>query len=233
MPASSPNSSAFSAHSSPGFGPPLLVVDHLTMRFGGLVAVNDVSFQVAKGGITALIGPNGAGKTTVFNCITGFYCPTEGRIALTTGPDLSADALDRVTGSSRRHIRDGSHQIFLLERMPGHEITAQARVARTFQNIRLFTGMTCLENLLVAQHNALMRASGYTLLGLFGSPSWRRAEDYAVERARAWLDRIGLPELAAGIAARYGRSAVKASKMSATVMMRVSSAIWSPLRPRG
>ncbi len=172
--------------------PPLLAVDHLTMRFGGLVAVNDVSFRVAKGGITALIGPNGAGKTTVFNCITGFYRPTEGRIALSTGPDLSAPALDRLTGSSNRHIRDGAHDIYLLERMPGHEITANARVARTFQNIRLFTGMTCLENLLVAQHNALMRASGYTILGLFGSPGWRRAEDHAVERARGWLERIGL-----------------------------------------
>ncbi|MEQ1711724.1 MAG: ATP-binding cassette domain-containing protein, partial [Hyphomicrobium sp.] len=86
MPASASTTSSSPASSSPGFGPPLLVVDHLTMRFGGLVAVNDVSFRVAKGGITALIGPNGAGKTTVFNCITGFYCPTEGRIALTTGP---------------------------------------------------------------------------------------------------------------------------------------------------
>lgn len=172
--------------------PPLLAVDHLTMRFGGLVAVNDVSFRVDKGGITALIGPNGAGKTTVFNCITGFYRPTEGRIALTSGTELSPATLDRVTASSNRHMRAGAHDIYLLERMPGHEITAKARVARTFQNIRLFTGMTCLENLLVAQHNALMRASGFTLLGLFGSPGWRRAEDHAVERARDWLERIGL-----------------------------------------
>ena len=61
---------------------PLLVVEHLTMRFGGLVAVNDLTFQVGRGDITALIGPNGAGKTTVFNCVTGFYKPTEGRLAL-------------------------------------------------------------------------------------------------------------------------------------------------------
>ena len=60
---------------------PVLRVDHLTVRFGGLLAVQDLSFDVARGEITALIGPNGAGKTTVFNCITGFYKPTEGRIA--------------------------------------------------------------------------------------------------------------------------------------------------------
>ena len=59
----------------------MLTVEHLTMRFGGLVAVDDLSFDVGRGDITALIGPNGAGKTTVFNCITGFYKPTEGRIA--------------------------------------------------------------------------------------------------------------------------------------------------------
>ena len=177
---------------APASAAPLLVVDHLTMRFGGLVAVNDVSFRVARGGITALIGPNGAGKTTVFNCITGFYRPTAGRIALSAGRELSAAALDRLTNSSSRHIRDGANDIFLLERMPGHEITAKAGIARTFQNIRLFTGMTCLENLLVAQHNALMRASGYSFFGLFGSPGWRRAEDHAVARARVWLERIGL-----------------------------------------
>ena len=63
----------------------VLLVEHLTMRFGGLVAVNDLSFRAKRGDITALIGPNGAGKTTVFNCVTGFYKPTEGRIALHHG----------------------------------------------------------------------------------------------------------------------------------------------------
>ena len=62
---------------------PILRVEHLTMRFGGLMAVDDVSFEAGRGDITALIGPNGAGKTTVFNCITGFYKPTEGMIRLT------------------------------------------------------------------------------------------------------------------------------------------------------
>jgi len=76
--------------------------------------------------------------------------------------------------------------------MAGHDISRRARVARTFQNIRLFGGMTLLENLLVAQHNPLMVASGYTFLGLFGLPGFRYAEAEAVERARFWLERINL-----------------------------------------
>ena len=74
---------------------PLLVVEHLTMRFGGLVAVNDLTFQAGRGDITALIGPNGAGKTTVFNCVTGFYKPTEGRLALARVGAASAADLRR------------------------------------------------------------------------------------------------------------------------------------------
>ncbi|GGG27891.1 ABC transporter ATP-binding protein [Chelatococcus composti] len=149
---------------------PILEVQHLKMRFGGLVAVNDLSFSVGRGDITALIGPNGAGKTTVFNCITGFYRPSEGMLSL-------------------RHA-DGT--TYLLERLPGHAISWKAKVARTFQNIRLFTGMTVLENLLVARHNPLMIASGFTLLGLFGLPSFREAERQAVEQAKFWLEKINL-----------------------------------------
>ncbi len=130
-------------------GGPILAVERLTMRFGGLVAVDDLSFTAERGEITALIGPNGAGKTTVFNCITGFYKPTSGTIRLT---------------------HDDGHAI-QLERLNDFRIAKLARVARTFQNIRLFPGMTALENLMVAQHNALMRASGLTFLGLIGAPS--------------------------------------------------------------
>jgi branched-chain amino acid transport system ATP-binding protein len=149
---------------------PVLDVQHLTMRFGGLVAVNDLSFRAGRGDITALIGPNGAGKTTVFNCITGFYKPTEGMIAL-----------QRDSGAP-----------LLLERLPGHSINWHGKVARTFQNIRLFSGMTVLENLLVAQHNPLMFASGFTLLGILGIGGYRTAERRAIERARAWLEKINL-----------------------------------------
>jgi branched-chain amino acid transport system ATP-binding protein len=84
---------------------PLLTVEHLTMRFGGLVAVNDLSFRAARGEITALIGPNGAGKTTVFNCITGFYKPTEGRIALVHGAASAWNGLDALTRRGDRSTR--------------------------------------------------------------------------------------------------------------------------------
>ena len=171
---------------------PLLVVEHLTMRFGGLVAVNKLSFQVGRGDITALIGPNGAGKTTVFNCVTGFYKPTEGRLALARVGVATTAAVEALTLSSKKHaIREGN-ELFLLERMPGNEIAWRARVARTFQNIRLFQGMTVLENLMVAHHNSLMQASGFTVLGLVGAPTYRTAEAEAVERAKYWLEKIGL-----------------------------------------
>ena len=151
-------------------GEHILSVDHLTMRFGGIVAVNELSFGAERRKITALIGPNGAGKTTVFNCITGFYKPSSGSMLLTHG--------------------DG-HSIH-LERLNDFRISKLAKVARTFQNIRLFPGMTALENLMVAQHNALMRASGLTFLGLIGAPSWRSAEKQAIDLARSWLERVGL-----------------------------------------
>jgi branched-chain amino acid transport system ATP-binding protein len=174
----------------------VLRVEHLTMRFGGLVAVEDLSFTAARREITALIGPNGAGKTTVFNCITSFYNASEGRIALIHGDGAMWGELDAVTqGGTRRLLRPGG-AIYLLERMPEYLVAQQARVARTFQNIRLFAGMTVLENLLVAQHNALMLASGFTLLGVLGLPSYARAERAAIEKARQWLDRIGLTERA-------------------------------------
>ena len=175
-------------------GAPLLVVEHLTMRFGGLVAINDLSFAARTGEITAIIGPNGAGKTTVFNCITGFYKPTVGRIALLRGA-ADAGSIEAVTETGQRWSRgtagsDGT--VYLLERMPDYEIAAKARVARTFQNIRLFPGMTVLENLVVAQHNTLMDASGWTVRGLLGAKSYRDAEAAAIETARQWLERIGL-----------------------------------------
>lgn len=170
----------------------LLQVENLTMRFGGLVAVRDLSFSVGRGQISALIGPNGAGKTTVFNCLTGFYKPTSGRIALVRDASDPASAVDAVTNSPNRHRRSRGSEVYLLERMGDSEITAKAKVTRTFQNIRLFQGMTVLENLIVAQHNALNLASGYSLLGLLGAKSFRAAERRAVDRASYWLDKIGL-----------------------------------------
>jgi branched-chain amino acid transport system ATP-binding protein len=175
---------------------PLLAVEHLTMRFGGLAAVNDVSFTAGRGAITALIGPNGAGKTTVFNCITGFYKPTEGRLALIHGGSEMWDELEALTRRGDRSARLGAGALFLLERMPDYLITRRAKIARTFQNIRLFAGMTVLENLLVAQHNPLMAASGYTLLGLLGIGGYAASERTAIDKARHWLDIIQLTDRA-------------------------------------
>lgn len=152
---------------------PLLDVEHLTMRFGGLVAVDDVSFAAEPGSITSVIGPNGAGKTTMFNCLTGFYKPTVGRLTL-----------------------DGPRGTHLLERLDGYRIVREAGVARTFQNIRLFQGMSVLENLVVAQHVELMRASGLSVKGLLGLASYRKAEGAALDLAASWLERIELTEKA-------------------------------------
>jgi branched-chain amino acid transport system ATP-binding protein len=153
---------------------PLLKVEHLIMRFGGLTAVDDVSFSVGRNDITALIGPNGAGKTTVFNCITGFYKPSEGMLTL---------------------VQPGG-KTYYLERLDDHDINSEARVARTFQNIRLFGGMTVLENLMVAQHQVLNRSSGLTIGAMIGLGGFRKAEREAVDFACLWLDRVGLLERA-------------------------------------
>ncbi len=158
----------------PGDVTPLLTVEHLTMRFGGLLAIDDVSLIAGDAQITGIIGPNGAGKTTVFNCLTGFYKPTVGRLTL-------------------RHPQRGE---LLLEQTEGFRIAQKANVARTFQNIRLFPAMSVLENLIVAQHNKLMKASGMTFLGLFGFPAYGRAEKQAVELAKHWLEKINLVERA-------------------------------------
>ncbi|GAB4511024.1 MAG: ATP-binding cassette domain-containing protein [Haliangiales bacterium] len=139
------------------------------MRFGGLVAVDGVSFTADRGDITAVIGPNGAGKTTLFNCLTGFYKPSAGRLRLAHGG-----------------------RTYALEDMPDHRIAATARVARTFQNIRLFPTMSVLENLLVAQHRTLMRASGFGLRAVLGRKRYLAAEARAVATARDWLARIDL-----------------------------------------
>jgi branched-chain amino acid transport system ATP-binding protein len=147
-----------------------------------------------------LIGPNGAGKTTVFNCITGFYKPSGGRIALQFGDGAVWDELSTLTERGTRSISRGDGALFLLERMPDYLVTQKARVARTFQNIRLFQGMTVLENLLVAQHNPLMWASGYTVLGALGLRSYARAERAAIDKARYWLDIIALTDRADDLA---------------------------------
>ncbi len=171
---------------------PILKVDHLSMRFGGLVAVGDVTFRAGRGEVTAVIGPNGAGKTTVFNCITGFYKPSTGRLALMHGGPASDDELDALTTGGLTWSRTANGATYLLERLPDHQVSARAKVARTFQNIRLFSGMTVLENLLVAQHMSLTQAGLLNPAALFNLPSWRRQQKEAVDHALYWLERIHL-----------------------------------------
>ena len=139
----------------------MLKVDGLCMRFGGLLAVDHVALDVKPQEIFAIIGPNGAGKTTVFNCISGFYKPTEGSIVL------------------------GGQSIAGLA---SHEV-ANHGVVRTFQNVRLFKGMTVLENLLVAQHQQTKRN---LLSGLFKTKAYKAAEEQAQARAVQWLEVMGL-----------------------------------------
>ncbi|GAB1461218.1 ATP-binding cassette domain-containing protein [Thauera sp.] len=152
----------------------LLSVRNLTMRFGGLTAIDDLSLEVPAGRITGIIGPNGAGKTTLFNCLTGFYKPTTGTLRLA-------------------HPRRGEMR---LEALPSHRVARDAQVVRTFQNIRLFPKMTVLENLIVAQHNVLQRASKFSVAGIFKLPGYRQAEREAIERAAMWLERLKLTHLA-------------------------------------
>lgn len=151
----------------------LLSVQNLTMRFGGLTAIDNLSLDVPNRAITAIIGPNGAGKTTFFNCLTGFYKPTEGAVTL--------------NHPTRGAIR--------LADLPSHRVAQTAQVVRTFQNIRLFSKMTVLENLVVAQHNALQKASLFSIAGLLRLPSYRKAADEAIERALSWLTRLDLMHL--------------------------------------
>ncbi len=147
----------------------LLTVENLTMKFGGLTAIDNLSFSASNNEITSIIGPNGAGKTTVFNCLTGFYKPTHGEMFL---------------NQNEKQIS--------LKKFTDFKIAYKAKVARTFQNIRLFPAMSVLENLLVAQHNELMIASGYSVYGILNLQRYRDKERLAVEKAKYWLDIINL-----------------------------------------
>lgn len=170
----------------------IITVDAVSIRFGGLVALSNVSFEMEVGNVMAIIGPNGAGKTTLFNCITGFYEPTDGHIwfhrdshdhRLTRPPlPVAAQNIPVVSGLLRRFYAP----------LPIHK-TARLGVSRTYQNIRLFNQMTTLENLLVAQH---ISVNNYLLSGIFKTPKFRASEKKALEKAWYWLEFLGLEHVA-------------------------------------
>lgn len=169
-----------------------LAVKDLCMRFGGVIALNDVAFDVQALSITALIGPNGAGKTTVFNCITGFYRAQHGTMQFFP-PSRPMVDLVQVLGESfywsdilqpQKWPRKLGYKMF-----GGAYRVARAGVARTFQNVRLFKDMSVMENLLVAQHGDLNRRM---LSGLFNGRRFRHEEAQAIARAMDWLEFFSL-----------------------------------------
>ena len=140
---------------------PLLRVDRLTVRFGGVTALDEVSFAVEPGQVCGLIGPNGAGKTTFFNCITGMFAPSEGDV-LFEGRRINGLPPDRIT---------------------------KLGVARTFQNLRLFSNMTARENVLVGRH---CRTREGVISSVIRGPRFRREERESYERAAELLEFVGL-----------------------------------------
>ena len=130
----------------------VLSLEHITMQFGGVVAVNDLTLHVDKDEIVALIGPNGAGKTTAFNCITGVYEPTNGRV------DFYQDTIieNHPQGKMKKLYAGGQLGKYTNSIHPTPDRVTQLGIARTFQNIRLFGALTVFENVLIAKH---MRAN--------------------------------------------------------------------------
>lgn len=160
---------------------PILKVTGLTMDFGGIRALNKLDLDVYGGEIAALIGPNGAGKTTFFNCITGIYTPTKGKILL----------ISPETGKETA-----------LQGMKPNRVT-QKGLARTFQNIRLFPKMTVLENVMIGRH---CRTHTFFLGAIFRPASARQEEREILDISYALLEKVGLAEYANDFAANlsYG-----------------------------
>ena len=184
----------------------ILSVKHLMMHFGGIKALSDVSIEVRRNSIFALIGPNGAGKTTVFNCLTGFYKATGGRIELHTRGETT-DVI-RLLGEPFKATDFVSPKSFLsrvyYKMFGGTHLVNRAGLARTFQNIRLFKEMSVLENLLVAQHMWVNRS---LLAGILNTKGYREAEEVAINTAFYWLEVVNLVDCANRLAGElsYGQ----------------------------
>ena len=164
----------------------VLRVEHVTMQFGGVVAVNDLSLEVNQGEIVALIGPNGAGKTTAFNCITGVYEPTNGRVSF-----LGETMLENYPQGKMQKLYAGENQGLFTKRVaPTPDKITQLGIARTFQNIRLFSALSVLDNVLIAKH---MRAKQNFLSATFRLNA--REEKRMREEAMALLEEQNLAHL--------------------------------------
>jgi branched-chain amino acid transport system ATP-binding protein len=138
----------------------VLHVENVTMQFGGVVAVNDLSLDVNAGEIVALIGPNGAGKTTAFNCITGVYEPTNGRVDFLGQPMIE----NFPRGKMAKTYQGENKGLYTAKRSPTPDQITRLGIARTFQNIRLFSALTVFDNVLIAKH---MRAKQNFLSATF------------------------------------------------------------------
>ena len=164
----------------------VLSLEHITMQFGGVVAVNDLTLHVDKGEIVALIGPNGAGKTTAFNCITGVYEPTNGRV------DFCQDTIieNHPQGKMRKLYAGSDLGKYTNAIHPTPDRVTQLGIARTFQNIRLFGALTVFENVLIAKH---MRANQNVFSATFRANA--KEEKRMREEAMALLEEQGLAHL--------------------------------------
>ncbi|WP_449117094.1 ABC transporter ATP-binding protein [Pseudomonas viridiflava] len=184
----------------------ILSVEHLMMHFGGIKALSDVSLKVRRNSIFALIGPNGAGKTTVFNCLTGFYKATGGRIELhTRGKTTNVIKLlgEPFKGSDFVSPKSFLSRVY-YKMFGGTHLVNRAGLARTFQNIRLFKEMSVVENLLVAQHMWVNRS---LISGILNTRGYRKAEEDALNTASYWLEVVDLVDCANRLAGElsYGQ----------------------------
>ena len=164
----------------------ILHVEHITMQFGGVVAVNDLSLDVNQGEIVALIGPNGAGKTTAFNCITGVYEPTNGKVDFLGAPMVE----NYPRGKMEKEYAGEDKGLYTHALSPTPDKITQLGIARTFQNIRLFSALTVFDNVLIAKHMRAKQNFFNAALHL------NRAEERRMrEEAMALLEKQGLAHL--------------------------------------